>query len=157
MRKLRWLFAMAIAVAFSPSVLAAQQAATISGRVTGDVGQPLSAVSVIIPSLNVGTLTRADETYSLIVPADRYTAGQQVEVQASLVGYGRTTETVTLTPGNTALNFELVIDPLQLEGIVATGIGTTIERGRLGVSISSVSGDEISRVQSPNIVASLSG
>jgi TonB-linked SusC/RagA family outer membrane protein len=136
-----------------PQALAAQQAATITGRVTGEAGQPLGSVSVFIPSLNLGTVSRADGTYTLSVPAAQAATGQAVQVTAQILGHRTRSETIQLTPGATAtLNFQLSTDVLQLEGVVATGIGTTTTRERLGVSISSVSGEEITRVTQPNVV-----
>jgi TonB-linked SusC/RagA family outer membrane protein len=157
MCKVSRLFAILLAFALAPHALSAQQPAAIAGRVTGDMGQPLGAVSVFVPALGVGTLTRADGTYNLVIPAGRYSPGQTVEVQAMMLGYRTTTANVTLQAGTATLDLALGVDPLRLEGVVATGMGTAIERERLGVAISSVSGEELTRVQSPNVVAALSG
>jgi TonB-linked SusC/RagA family outer membrane protein len=157
MSNFRRLLAILIAVAAVPITSNAQQAANISGRVTGEMGQPLGSASVAIPALNVGTLSRADGTFNLIILPGQFTVGQTVEIRATMVGYRAGTANVTLQPGTMNVNLSLGVDPLRLEGVVATGIGTTVARERLGVSISSVSGDEITRVQSPNVVAALAG
>jgi hypothetical protein len=52
-----------------PAIVQAQQAATISGRVTTDGGQPLPAATVFIQTLGVGTTTRDDGTFSLSIRA----------------------------------------------------------------------------------------
>jgi TonB-linked SusC/RagA family outer membrane protein len=162
MSKLRWLFAMAFAVALVPAALPAQQGAggvaTITGRVTSDAGAPLAGAAVFIPALNIGTITRQDGTYVLSVPPGRVTTGQQVNVTAQMVGYRSTTRQVPIsTTAPTQLDFALATDVLQLEGIVATGIGQTVTRDRLGVSIASVGGEELTRVQTPNVVTALAG
>src|SRR5690606_22346540 len=111
----RRLFAIGFALAaLAPTTLFAQ--AIISGQVTGEVGQPLGAVSVFIPTLGVGTLSRADGTYSLSIPTTQFQPGQQVEVQARLIGFRSGATTIALSPGNTTLNFELASDPLRLQG-----------------------------------------
>src|SRR5690349_21133615 len=89
-----------------PAIVQAQTAATISGRVTGDAGQPLIAASVFIPGLNFGTTTRNDGTYSFTVPANRVT-GQTVSLTARIVGYRAQTVQIALRGGEITQNFTL--------------------------------------------------
>ncbi|MDQ3310108.1 MAG: SusC/RagA family TonB-linked outer membrane protein, partial [Gemmatimonadota bacterium] len=146
---------MMIAVAAAPGSLLAQQAATVTGRVTGEGGAPVAAATVAIPSLGVSTQTGADGTYTLTVPASRVRAGQ-VPMTAQRVGLQTQTLAVTLTSGGTVTrNFQLGTDVLQLQEIVAIGIGQTTTRERLGTSIASVSGEALTRVQTPNIVTAI--
>ncbi len=77
---LRRLFAILVVTALVPIAVSAQQGATISGRVLGDLGQPLGTASVYLPSLSVGTLTRPDGSYSVIIPAGRFQPGETVAV-----------------------------------------------------------------------------
>lgn len=59
-------------------------------------------------------------------------------------------------PGSTqTLNLQLATDVLQLEGVVATGLGQATTRERLGVSIASVKAEELNRVRTPNVVHAL--
>jgi TonB-linked SusC/RagA family outer membrane protein len=155
MRTLRWLVAIAIAVALAPEAIMAQQPAQITGRVTGDVGQPLGSVQVFIPSLNIGTLSRADGNFTLTVPAGRFTPGESVEVQASMVGFRRATTSVALQPGTVTLNFEMGIDPLRLEEIVVTGAGLTARAERLGTARSTVTDEQVVRASESNIITAL--
>lgn len=158
MKTVRWLLAVCLAIALSPLPSMAQEPATISGRVTRENGNGVASVNVRIPSLNVGAVTGEDGNYRLVVPAARVRAGQQVQVVASQVGLAQQSHTVTLTPGaSLTQNFQLGADPLQLEGLVVTGLGQTTTRERLGVSIASVRGEEITRVQAPNVVNALAG
>lgn len=152
----RWLSALLLAVTLSPGYLQAQEGATVTGRVTSEAGQPIAAASVYIQSLNVGTLTRSDGTYTLNVSAGQLSAGPAYQVTAQILGYRSVSETIELRPGGSAtLNFQLESDVLELEGVVATGIGQTTTRERLGVSISSVSGEDLTRVPSTNVVSSI--
>ncbi|HEX2189750.1 MAG TPA: SusC/RagA family TonB-linked outer membrane protein [Longimicrobiaceae bacterium] len=158
MRTIRWLLATCLAVALSPAASPAQEPATVSGRVTRDAGAPVASANVRIPSLNVGAVTGEDGSYRLTVPASRIRAGQQVQVVASQVGLQQQSRTVTLSPGaSLTQNFELAADPLQLEGLVVTGLGITTTRERLGTSIASVSGENLTQVQATNVVSALAG
>lgn len=156
MRKLRWISAALAAALLATTPLPAQEPATVSGRVTGPSGAGEAGVTVRITALNVSAVTAEDGSYRLTIPAARLRAGQQATVTASRVGLASQSRTVTLQPGaQLTQNFQLAADVLQLEGIVATGIGQTTTRERLGVAISSVSGEDVNRVQTPNIVSAL--
>ena len=47
------------------------QESTITGRVTSDAGTPLQSASVIIEGTGIGSVTREDGTYTLVIPAAR--------------------------------------------------------------------------------------
>ena len=51
-----------------PATANAQQPATLTGRVTGQEGQPLGSAGVIIEQLSAGAVTRPDGSYTIIVP-----------------------------------------------------------------------------------------
>ncbi|HEX7118094.1 MAG TPA: SusC/RagA family TonB-linked outer membrane protein [Longimicrobiales bacterium] len=154
------LFALVLAAAavlgVSPVPAAAQEAATLTGRVTTETGQPVASASVVIESMNLGTLTLDDGRYMLIVPASR-AEGQQVTLTVTALGYQTGTATVTLRPGSQQVDFQLGADPLLLDEIVVTGAGLTQERQKLGVTINSVRAEEVTRSREPNIVAALAG
>lgn len=158
MSKFRRLLAICVAVALTPVALLAQEPATITGRVTSEAGAPVAAAAVRISAINVGTVTGEDGTYRLPVPASRIRAGQQVQITASRVGLQAQSRTITLTPGaSLTQNFQLASDVLELEGLVATGLGITTTRERLGTAIASVSGERLNQAQAPNVVSALSG
>jgi TonB-linked SusC/RagA family outer membrane protein len=155
MSKLRWLFATLVAVALIPSTLLAQ-AATLTGRVTDEGGVGLSGATVAIPALNIGTLTRPDGAYVLIVPAGRFQEGQSVQVRAQQVGYQVLTESVTLVPGTITQNFQLILDPLRLQEVVATGVAGLVARAeRLGTARATVDERMIERSSEPNVITAL--
>jgi len=155
MRASRWFIAIAIPLALAPATLAAQESATITGRVTGDVGQPLSGVSVELPGLNIGTITRAEGSFMLLVPAGRFTAGQSVQVRATTIGYQASTQTITIQPGTNTVDFQLTVDPLRLEEIVVTGAGLAARAERMGTARATVSEDQLARASEPNVVTAL--
>jgi TonB-linked SusC/RagA family outer membrane protein len=154
MRTLRWLFAAASAVALIPSTLLAQ-AATITGRVTDEAGVGLHGATVSVPDLNIGSVTRPDGAYAVIVPAGRFQEGQSVEVRAQQIGYQLGTATVTLVPGPITQNFQLVLDPLRLQELVVTGAGLVARAERLGTARATVDERMLERSSEPNVIAAL--
>lgn len=158
MKPARWIEAVLVAAAMGSTPLAAQEPATVTGRVTNAAGGTESGVTIRIEALSVGTTTAADGTYRLVIPASRLRTGQTVTISASRVGLATSARSVTLNPGAVlAQNFVLGQSALMLEGLVATGVGQATTRERLGVAISSVSGAEINQVQASNVVSALAG
>jgi TonB-linked SusC/RagA family outer membrane protein len=158
MSRLRWLFAILVAVAFAPVSLLAQEPAVVTGRVTNAQGGPENAVIVRIEALSVGTTTGADGSYRLVVPASRVRAGQTVTITASRVGLASSSRPVTLNPGaSLTQNFQLGSDVLRLGEIVATGQGTATTRARATTTVNTVSSQAIEESRESNVVAALAG
>ncbi|CAN5613001.1 SusC/RagA family TonB-linked outer membrane protein [soil metagenome] len=152
----RWLLIL-LALAL-PAGAWAQEAATITGRVTNAAGRPVPSVSVRVEAMNMHVFTQADGRYLLVIPAGRIQAGQPVVVTAALIGYRADPATVRLTPGATVVqDFVVQLDPLRLQEIVATGVGLEARRERLGTAIATVTGEGVIRANEPNVVAALSG
>src|SRR5687767_10633908 len=51
-------------------VVQASAQRTVSGKVTDEKGNPLANVSIIVRGTSVGTTSKQDGTYSLLVPAN---------------------------------------------------------------------------------------
>jgi TonB-linked SusC/RagA family outer membrane protein len=153
--KARW-FALAGALLVTPAVVVAQQGATITGRATGDAGAALAAVTITIPELGLGTLTREDGRYSISVPGARV-AGQAVTLSARRVGYKPKLARVTIAPGNITQDFVLEANPLQLGEVVVTGAGTSTEVEKLGNVRNQVSAELVQKANEPNLVQALAG
>src|SRR5215510_7946596 len=66
---MRKLLAMLTACLLLAGSLFAQQK-TVTGKVTDDKGIPIPNASVIVKNTRTGTVTKADGTYSLTIPAD---------------------------------------------------------------------------------------
>jgi TonB-linked SusC/RagA family outer membrane protein len=158
MRMLKSCCAVLLAMALAPGLMHAQEAARVTGRVTDETGSPVRAASVVIRDMNIGTITREDGTYMLLVPAARIQTGQTVELSAQSIGFASSTVEVTLRPGATVTqNFALGRDVLELEGIVATGQGTTTTRERLASTVNTVRSADIERSREANVVSALAG
>ena len=150
----RW-FALA-GLVLLPALASAQQTATITGRATGDAGAPLAAVTITIPELGVGTLTRDDGRYAITVPGARV-AGQTVTLSARRVGFKPKLARVLIAPGTITQDFLLEANPLQLGEVVVTGAGTSAEAQKLGNVRNSVSAELIVKSNEPNLVQALAG
>lgn len=136
--------------------LAAQSSLTITGRVSGTAGDPLPNSNVFLVGTPLGTVTKDDGSYSLLVPADRIT-GQPATLRVRRIGYRDATAIVTLAAGRITHDFTLTAAPTQLEGLVVTALGIQRDKRSLGVAQQSVAPDELTEAREPNIVNALSG
>lgn len=145
-------------IAVFPAAAWAQQAATITGRVTGPGGEGIAAANVRIPAMNIGVTTRPDGTYTLPIPGARAQAGQQVQLTAQRVGLGTQTRTVTLTPGGTVTqNFQLTAEALGLEELVVTGTsGGAVQRQMVPFTVARVDAEQMP-VQGVNPLSQIQG
>ena len=144
-----------LALALTPA-LAIAQATVVSGRVTAEDRGALSDVTVSIPELGVGAVTRLDGTYTITIPGARVT-GQTVTITARRIGYRSQSARIALIPGTVSQNMALAANPLQLGEVVVTGAGTTSTVERLGSVRNVVSPDLIQKANEPNLVQALAG
>ena len=124
------------------------QEKTVSGTVTSSQdGLPLPGVNVLLQGTNEGVQTDFDGKYSLQV-------SQGDVLQFSFIGF----QTVTKTVGNQdVIDVSMVEDLEQLDDVVVTAYGIKKEAKKLGYSIQTVEGDDISDVTSVNVTNALSG
>jgi TonB-linked SusC/RagA family outer membrane protein len=142
------------AFALLPGQILAQQPATLTGRVTSEAGQPLSPAAIVIEQLGAGATTRADGSYTILIPGARVPSGP-VTVTARLVGFKARSAQVDLSSGSAVQDFSLPDNPLQLGEIVVTGAGTATEVEKLGTGRSSVDSQAIVRSNESNVVNAL--
>ena len=155
-RSVRSVLATVVALIVLPAIAAAQEAVTVTGRVTSiESGAPLNSASVTVEGLNVVTLTRDDGRYTLVVPAAR-AHGQQATIVARLIGYKAKSATITLA-GNLTQDFVLDVNPLRLGEVVVTGVGLTSSAEKLGTAISTVDSSLITNSHESNVVEALAG
>ncbi len=103
------------------SLFAQDDTGRITGRVMDEMSQQAIAnVSIAVEGEAIGGMTGSDGTYAIRdVPAGTY------QLTATSIGYGPSTQEVTVTAGETAtVDFMLQIQAVVLEDIVATGYGT---------------------------------
>ncbi len=118
----------------------------VSGKVTDAAGEGIPGVSVTLKGSNVGTTTNASGTYSITVPDD-------ATLVFSSVGFTGVEEKVN---GRAIINITLQAASQSINEVVVVGYGTQRKRDLTG-SISSVKGDDVSRVPNNNPIGSLQG
>ncbi|MEO8336639.1 MAG: SusC/RagA family TonB-linked outer membrane protein [bacterium] len=141
-------------VATLPAALAAQEGATIVGRVTGVNGNPLVAATVAVSQLGLGALTRDDGRYVIVVPAARMPR-EPVTITVRRVGYKPRILRLAIASGAITQDFSLESNPLNLGEIVITGAGTATEVEKLGSVRNAVSPELMVRSNESNIVNAL--
>ena len=131
-------------VLLSAHSAAAQEAATVTGRVTNAQGGPEAAVLVRIESVNAGTSTGADGTYWLVVPGARIRPGQAVQITASRQGLSPVSRSITLSPGAALIqNFQMAAAAILLEDVVVTGTVGAVEARKVPFGVATVSGSDV--------------
>ncbi len=122
---------------------------TVTGTVTDkDDKLPLPGVSVIVKGTKLGTQTNADGKFALKVPE------ANTSLQFSFIGY--TTQEISI-PSSNIVNVVMGTDTKQLEAVVVTALGITRTRNQVPYAAQQVTGDEISKNRSTNVLGSFSG
>lgn len=107
---------------------------TVTGTVTDDKGNPIPNVSVVVKGTPTGTVTKADGTFSLTVPA----TAKQIEL--SSLGFG--TQTINIGNG-TVYNVSMTSTGARdLEEVVVTGI-TRVKKSQFAGAANKISEKEI--------------
>jgi TonB-linked SusC/RagA family outer membrane protein len=150
----RSVLAIVAALVAVPALAAAQEGATISGRVTSEAGAPLLSASVFLEGMNIGTLTKEDGRYTFVVPSARV-KGQQVTVTARLIGFKAKSATIALAAGTITQDFVLGANPLRLGEVIVTGSGTSSTREKLGAVVNVVDSSALTRSATNNVVNGL--
>jgi TonB-linked SusC/RagA family outer membrane protein len=118
----------------------------VTGRVTGDTGEGLPGVNVLVKGTNTGTTTDATGNYSLSVPDNTVLVFSFIGFVTQEIPVGsRTTINVTMTP-----------DVKALSEVVVVGYGEQ-QRTKVTGAISSVSAKEIDALPVASLDAALQG
>jgi TonB-linked SusC/RagA family outer membrane protein len=139
-----------------PSLAAAQQGATISGRVTSDAGEPLANTSVFLQGSNIGSLTGEDGRYSFPVAAQNVTGGAATLV-ARRIGFRQASVQIQLTGGEITQDIVLETMPTQLQAVVTTALGLQKEKSQLGSAQQQLGTEELNTTHAQNFVEQLQG
>lgn len=148
--------AIALALVAGASARAGAQSATvISGRVTNiRTQEPIPGATVLVDATQIGAITAGDGRYTLTVPAGRTGS---VNLTARLIGYRAMRQPVTLTGGRVGADFALTSQPAQLSEVVVTALSQQREKATLGTAQQTVSAEELTRTQTPNLISAISG
>jgi TonB-dependent SusC/RagA subfamily outer membrane receptor len=128
------------------SPLLAQQK-TVAGRVTGENGEGLPGVTVLVKGTTNGTTTDTEGKYSLNLPDGNAT------LVVSFIGY--VTQEIPVN-NRTALNISLAPDAKALEEVVVVGYGTQT-RGTVTGAVSQIKSADIARTTATTATGALVG
>lgn len=122
------------------------QTTRVTGVVVDNAGEPVISASVVVKGTTVGVATDVDGTFVINVPE-----GKNILV-FSLVGM-RTVES------KISQNMRVVMesDEHVLGDVVVTALGIKRSEKAIGYSATSVSGDELSKSRSADVMSSLAG
>jgi len=122
---------------------------TITGTVfNSEDGKTLPGVSVLVKGTTIATVTDIDGKYILKnVPDDATT------LVFSFIGM----KTQEIPISGNVVDCNLEKEDVSLEEVVVTALGISREKKSLGYAVQEVTGDDINRVKSSNVVSSLSG
>ncbi len=136
-----------LAVAFvAPNAYAQRR---ITGHVVAATGEPINAAHIQVQGTTYTAISSDDGSFTTLVPD-----GSQV-LQVRRIGYKRTDFILTATA--TDAKIEMTKDVLELEQMVVTGTTTSVSSVNSANAVTTVSGAELTEVQSPTIENALQG
>ncbi len=106
----------------------------VTGVVTGESGEPMPGVTVIIKGTTIGMSTDANGAYSL----------SNVPENATLVFsfLGMKPQEVSVA-GRSTVNVMMAVEAIGIDEVVVTGIGFATSKRKLGISVETVSSDKL--------------
>jgi TonB-linked SusC/RagA family outer membrane protein len=125
------------------------QSQTITGRVTDEAGVGMPGVNVIVKGTSNGTTTDAEGAYRLSITSEQ-ASGTLV---FSFIGYAAQEQPIN---NRTNINVSMVADVSELSEVVVVGYGTQ-EKRDVTSSISTVSGEAISKIPTGNAMDAMKG
>jgi len=138
--------ALFLVVAMSLYGILIAQTKTITGVVKETTGDPIIGVSVVVKGTTVGTVTNADGTFSLQIPASANT------LVFSYVGMKK--QEVPVTSGSMNVIMEQVSN--ELNELVVIGYGT-VRKSDLTGAVSSVNSKTVTEKGVTNVISSIQG
>jgi TonB-linked SusC/RagA family outer membrane protein len=148
MAKLRPLLIGVLWSALSSSTALAQH--PVRGRVTDlDTGQPIAGVQISAARTGVSIVSGPDGRFQLTAPEGALT------LNARRVGYR--SATLAVEAGEAEVNIGLRATAIELNELVVTGQATSVSRANLANDVTSVSGEDVTRVHSETIESALQG
>ena len=138
------LFAMvaALALLVAGASTAWAQDAVVRGTITSDRGEPIAGANVVVEELRIGVVTSATGQYTLNVPGARV-RGQPVVVRVRAIGFKPNSKSITLTPGEQAVDLTLGYDVNLLEAIVVTGTQEGTEANKVPFTVNRVDASQL--------------
>ena len=121
---------------------------SVSGKVTGEDGQPLPGVTVVVKGTKQGTVTDADGYYSLPdIPENTRLQFSFVGMKAQEVEVG----------SQTTLNIVLIADAIGVDEVVVTALGIKREKKALGYAMQEIKTKGFTEIRSESVANMLQG
>jgi TonB-linked SusC/RagA family outer membrane protein len=133
----------------------AQGAATVTGRVQTEAGQPLFGANVTIDALAISMGSGEDGRYTINIPGARV-RGQQVVLRVRSFGYVPQVKSITLSEGSQTHDFSMKQDVNRLSQVVVTGVTGATEIKKLPFTVAQVTAEDMP-VPGANPLAQLQG
>ena len=153
MRKFCWYFFASLGVLVLAASCALAQTGTVKGTITdAQTGEALVGANVFLERTAFGAATDAKGAYTIQnVLQGNYT------LIVSYIGYEPFRQAMSVrSDRTTTLDIKLKPSAVTLSGVVVTAIGTQIEREKMGVSVSSVTGASLATVGVHDLVTGIS-
>mgnify|MGYP000220990919 CR=1 FL=1 len=126
----------------------------ISGKVTGNDGNGIPGVSVIIKNTNIGTATDVNGNYVLNAPVK---PGNYV-LEFSGVGFKNSESSLHIGGDQIySANIRLTQDPLGMDEVIITGTLGRTSKKQIGNSISTINSTQLQNTGAQNLSAILNG
>jgi len=119
------------------------QTGTISGTVTGEIGQPIGGAQVALVGTGLGTLTNPNGKYTIVnVPAKEY------RLRAQMIGHRPIENPVTVTAGSTVTqDFVLRKQVIALDEVVVTGTAGAARQREVGNAVGQIDASKLNEPQ----------
>ena len=142
MRKL--LTALAAVLLFSVQLFAQK---IITGTVTDDKGLPVANASVVVKGTRIGTVTKADGTFSISVPANAQTLViSSVDMLPQEMAIG----------SQSTINVSMKADDKSLQEVVVTGY-QTVKKKDVAAAITKIGAADIDNLPNVNLAGAMQG
>jgi TonB-linked SusC/RagA family outer membrane protein len=125
------------------------QTRSLTGVVKDSVNQPLVAATVKVKGTKISTTTAADGSFSLTAPAGN------IELEVSYVGYNPIS--VPVSPAQTDISVIMQQGSNTISDVVVTALGIKKDERKVGYSISTVNGSQLTKARETNVALSLGG
>ena len=132
---------------FCSAYCAAAQSGTVTGKITGDDGNPVNGASITLKNSNKGTVSNPDGSFAievqgrttLIISASGFTR-KEIEVQ-----------------GGQRIEVTLSKNVQSMDEVVVTALGIRREKRELTYSTQEIKGDVINATREPNVLNAMTG
>ena len=122
---------------FACATLQAQDK-TVTGKVTGDDGNPIFGATIAVKGTTIGTISGENGAFSLKVP-------ERVANDSLVFSYIGYQDQVQSMAGRTTIDVVMMQADLQVEEVVVTALGISREKKALGYAVTDVDGEELSK------------